>query len=73
MVYKNLVCEVEETRKSVGEDVKLLEEEEEEVVSEENQDGEYQPTSELPDMMKQLTINTVKKLEEKLEVSVSRL
>ena len=67
------MCEVEETRKSVGEDVKLLEEEEEEVVSEENQDGEYQPTSELPDMMKQLTINTVKKLEEKLEVSVSRL
>ena len=57
----------------MGEDVKLLEEEEEEVVSEENQDGEYQPTSELPDMMKQLTINTVKKLEEKLEVSVSRL
>ena len=37
-----------------------------------DKDGEYQPTSESPDMMEQLTISTVKKLEEKLEVSGCR-
>ena len=56
---------MEKTRKIVSEDVKLLEDEEEgEVVNEEN---EYQ--SVLPDLMKQLTMSTVEKLREKLEVS----
>ena len=59
----------EETRKSVGNDVKLLEDEEEVV----NEESEHQSMSELPDMMKQLTVSTVNKLKEKLEVSGSGL
>ena len=75
-MYKSLERVVEDTRKTVGEDVRLLEEEEEEEkesVGEENEEEEEdagnQSTSELPNVMKQLTVRSVEKLNQQLTVS----
>ena len=77
LVYKSLERVVEDTRKTVGEDVKLLEEEEEEEEKEsvgeeeeeEEEDAGNQSTSELPNVMKQLTVRSVEKLNQQLKVS----
>lgn len=76
-MYKSLERVVEDTRKTVGEDVKLLEEEEEEEEKEsvgeeeeeEEEDAGNQSTSELPNVMKQLTMRSVEKLNQQLKVS----
>lgn len=70
LVYKALERVVEEIRKTVGEKVRLLEEEEEEG----DEEGMAQPSSNLSmseqhNMLKQLTIATSKRLYEQLKVS----
>ena len=73
-MYKSLERVVEDTRKTVGEDVRLFEEEEEEEkenVGEkvEEADAGNQFTSEVPNVMKQLIMKSVEKLNQQLMVS----
>lgn len=69
MVYKALERLVEEIRKTVGENVRLLEEEEEEGADGE---GEGQPSGNSSvsehNMLKQLTLASTKRLHEQLKV-----